>query len=64
MNNGLEIYEEEFETDYIEFDQEEKVYLNSWAVKIIGSPDTADELARKYGFMNRGKVNQSIITIS
>lgn len=36
---------------------EEKRYANSWAVEVQGSRETADKVAAKYGFVNRGPVS-------
>jgi hypothetical protein len=37
----------------------EDVYINSWAVRIIGGMSTADEVARRNGFVNKGLVRIS-----
>ena len=33
-----------------------KEYSNVWAVEVTGGKPTADELARKHGFINKGQV--------
>ena len=37
----------------------EDVYINSWAVKIVGGMSMADEVARRNGFVNKGLVRLS-----
>ena len=36
--------------------EQEVQYTNTWAVKIDGGAVNAERLARKYGFINKGKV--------
>ena len=33
-----------------------QIYTNSWAVEVTEGKERADELAKKYGFTNRGQV--------
>src|SRR6218665_922124 len=33
------------------------VYLNKWAVEILGGPDVANQVATDYGFRNLGQVS-------
>ena len=39
----------------------EKQYSNSWAVLVEGGPIVAEELARKYGFIDHGQVYTQLI---
>jgi len=39
----------------------EKQYSNSWAVLVEGGPMVAEELARKYGFINHGQVHTQLM---
>lgn len=34
----------------------QKVFTNTWAVRIAGGPAVADSVARKHGFLNLGQV--------
>ena len=41
----------------VNLSHEEKLqYTNTWAVKLQGGAVNAQRLARKYGFINKGKV--------
>ena len=37
--------------------------LNSWAVKITGGLEVANDIARRNGFVNQGQVNAQVVTI-
>ena len=39
--------------------KEKDRYSNSWAVEVRGGAEKAEELARKYGFVNFGQVSRS-----
>ena len=54
----VQLTDEYAELDY--FGIERPVHLNSWAVQVNGSELSADELAKKYGFKNIGKVSDII----
>ena len=34
-----------------------RTYTNSWAVSVKGGSSAADQLASKYGFINKGQVS-------
>ncbi|XP_004695512.1 PREDICTED: furin-like [Condylura cristata] len=34
----------------------QKVFTNTWAVRVAGGPSVADSLARKHGFLNLGQI--------
>ena len=36
----------------------ERIYINEWIVEVKGRPEFADEIARRHGFRNLGKVDQ------
>lgn len=56
----VQLTDEYAELDY--FGIERPVHLNSWAVQVNGSEQSADELAKKYGFKNIGKVGNLVDT--
>lgn len=37
-----------------------RIYTNHWAVRIAGGPETADQIADKYGYRNMGQVGDLV----
>ena len=35
----------------------DRVYINEWIVQVKGEPEVADEIAKRHGFQNLGKVD-------
>ena len=40
---------------------DDKKFTNRWAVEVLGGSAAADTLAKKYGFINMGQVNDSVL---
>ena len=38
-------------------------YSNDWAVEIHGEPEMADQIARRFGFINLGQVKVNIMYV-
>ncbi len=46
-----------------EFSSESTIFTNQWAVHVTGGDRVADDIAKRHGFINLGKVFKSIMIL-